>query len=115
MVKLFYKNADFLFTGDIEEATEEKLLIWHNILQSDILKVGHHGSENSTNLDFLDKVNPSIAVITVGKNSFGHPSQKVIERLEDRNIKIYRTDENGTVIIRTNGQEYWIKTLRESN
>ena len=115
VVKLFYKNADFLFTGDIEEATEEKLLIWHNILQSDILKVGHHGSATSTNVEFLDKVDPSIAVLTVGKNSFGHPSQKVIERLEDRNIKIYRTDENGTVIIRTNGQEYWIKTLRESN
>jgi len=115
VVKLFYKNADFLFTGDIEEAAENKLLVWQNILQSDILKVGHHGSATSTNVEFLDKVDPSIAVITVGKNSFGHPSQKVIERLEDRNIKIYRTDENGTIIIRTNGQEYWIKTLRENN
>jgi len=115
VVKLFYKNADFLFTGDIEEATEKKLLVWQNILQSDILKVGHHGSETSTNLEFLDKVNPSIAVITVGKNHFGHPSQKIIERLKDRNIQIYRTDENGTIIIRTNGQEYWIRTLRENN
>ena len=115
VVKLFYKNADFLFTGDIEEAAENKLLVWQNILQSDILKVGHHGSANSTNVEFLDKVDPSIAIITVGKNSFGHPSQKVIDRLEDRNIKTYRTDENGTVIVRTNGQEYWIKTLRESN
>jgi len=114
VVKLFYKNATFLFSGDIEEDSEKKLLIWQNILQSDILKVGHHGSATSTNIEFLDKVDPSIAVITVGKNSFGHPSQKVIERLEDRNIKIYRTDENGTVIIKTNGQEYWIKTLRES-
>jgi len=112
VVKLFYKNADFLFTGDIEETNEKKLLIWDNILQSDILKVAHHGSATSTNLEFLDKVDPSIAVITVGKNIFGHPSQKVIERLKDRNIKIYRTDENGTVIIRTNGQEYWIRTLR---
>ncbi|MEA2086660.1 MAG: DNA internalization-related competence protein ComEC/Rec2 [Candidatus Caldatribacteriota bacterium] len=115
VVKLFYKNADFLFTGDIEEASENKLLVWQNILQSDILKVGHHGSSTSTNLKFLDKVDPSIAVITVGKNHFGHPSQKVIERLEDKNIEIYRTDENGTVIIRTNGREYWIKTLKENN
>ncbi len=112
VVKLFYKNADFLFTGDIEEAAEKKLLVWQNILQSDILKVGHHGSSTSTNLEFLDKVNPNIAVITVGKNHFGHPSQKIIERLEDKNIQIYRTDEDGTVIIRTNGQEYWIRTLR---
>jgi len=112
VVKLFYKNADFLFTGDIEEATEKKLLIWQNILKSEILKVGHHGSATSTNLEFLDKVDPSIAVITVGKNHFGHPSQKIIERLEDKNIQIFRTDEDGTIIIRTNGQEYWIKTLR---
>ncbi len=112
VVKLFYKNADFLFTGDIEEAAEKKLLVWENILQSDILKVGHHGSTTSTNLEFLDKVDPSIAVITVGKNHFGHPSQKIIERLEDKNIQIYRTDEDGTIIIRTNGQEYWIRTLR---
>lgn len=112
VVKLFYKNADFLFTGDIEVTAEKKLLVWQNILQSDILKVGHHGSITSTNLEFLDKVDPRIAIITVGKNHFGHPSQKIIERLEDKNIQIYRTDEDGTVIIRTNGQEYWIRTLR---
>ncbi len=112
VVKLFYKNADFLFTGDIEESTEKKLLVWENILQADILKVGHHGSSTSDNLEFLDRVDPSIAIITVGKNPFGHPSQKIIKRLEDRNIQIYRTDEDGTIIIRTNGQEYWIRTLR---
>ncbi|MGB6369913.1 MAG: DNA internalization-related competence protein ComEC/Rec2 [Atribacterota bacterium] len=115
VVKLFYKNADFLFTGDIEEAAEKKLLVWQNILHSDILKVGHHGSATSTNLEFLDKVDPTIAVITVGKNHFGHPSQKIIERLEDKNIQIYRTDEDGTIIIRTNGQEYWIRTLKGNN
>lgn len=112
VVKLFYKNADFLFTGDIEVTAGKKLLVWQNILQSDILKVGHHGSITSTNLEFLDKVDPRIAIITVGKNHFGHPSQKIIERLEDGNIQIYRTDEDGTIIIRTNGQEYWIRTLR---
>ena len=90
-------------------------MIWQNILQSDVLTVSHHGSATSTNSEFLDRVNPMIAAITVGKNNFGHPSQKVIERLEDKNIKIYRTDEDGTIIVRTNGQEYWIKTLRENN
>src|SRR4030042_2598663 len=112
VVKLLYKNADFLFTGDIQEAAEKKLMVWQNILQSDILKVCHHGSATSTNLEFLDKVNPSIAVITVGKNSYGHPSQKTIERLEDKNIPIYRTDKDGTITIRTNGQEYWIRTMK---
>jgi competence protein ComEC len=115
VVKLFYKNTDFLFTGDIEEAAEKKLLIWQNILQSAVLKVSHHGSSTSTNLEFLNKVDPSIAVITVGKNHFGHPSKKIIERLEDKNIQIYRTDEDGTIIIRTNGREYWIRTLKGNN
>jgi competence protein ComEC len=115
VVKLYYKKSNFLFTGDIEKEAEKRLLVWQNILNSDVLKVGHHGSKTSTTLEFLDKVDPMIAVITVGKNNFGHPSQKVIERLEDRNIKIYRTDEDGTIIIRTNGQEYWIKTLRGNN
>ena len=112
VVKLYYKKSNFLFTGDIEKETEKRLLVWQNILNSDVLKLGHHGSSTSTTLNFLNKVDPGIAVITVGKNNFGHPSQKVIERLEDRNIKIYRTDEDGTIIIRTNGQEYWIKTLK---
>jgi len=115
VVKLYYKNSNFLFTGDIEEEAEKRLLVWQNRLNSDVLKLGHHGSSTSTTLEFLDKVDPIIAVITVGKNNFGHPSQKVIERLEDRNIKIYRTDEDGTIIIRTNGQEYWIRTLRGNN
>ena len=115
VVKLYYKNSNFLFTGDIEREAENRLLIWQKILNSDVLKLGHHGSSTSTTLEFLDKVDPSIAVITVGKNHFGHPSQKVIERLEDKNIQIYRTDEDGTVIIRTNGQEYWIRTLKGNN
>jgi len=115
VVKLYYKNSNFLFTGDIEREAEKRLLVWQNILNSDILKVGHHGSSTSTTVEFLDKVDPIIAVITVGKNNFGHPSPKIIERLEDKNIQIYRTDEDGTIVIRTNGREYWIKTLRGNN
>lgn len=112
VVKLFYKNSKFLFTGDIEEETEKRMLIWQNILKSDILKVAHHGSLSSTSLEFLNEVDPIIAVISVGKNNFGHPSPKIIERLQDKNIKIYRTDENGTIIIRTDGKKYFVKTLR---
>jgi len=112
VVKLFYKNSKFLFTGDIEETAEKRMLIWQNILKSDVLKVAHHGSASSSSLEFVNEVDPIIAVISVGKNQFGHPSPKVIERLEDKNIKVYRTDENGTIIIRTDGKEYWIRTSR---
>ena len=115
VIKLFYKNADFLFTGDVEEDAEKRMLIWQNILKSDVLKVAHHGSSSSSSLEFLEKVNPIIAVISVGKNNFGHPSEKIIKRLKDKNIPVYRTDQNGTVIIRTNGQEYWVKTLKGNN
>ena len=112
VVKLFYKNSKFLFTGDIEEEAEKRMLIWQNILKSDILKVAHHGSLSSTSWEFLNEVDPIIAVISVGKNNFGHPSPKIIERLQEKNIKIYRTDENGTIIIRTDGRKYFVKTLR---
>ena len=112
VVKLFYKNSKFLFTGDIEEEAEKRMLIWQNILKSDILKVAHHGSLSSTSLEFLNEVDPIIAVISVGKNNFGHPSPKIIERLQGKNIRIYRTDENGTIIIRTDGRKYFVKTLR---
>ena len=115
VVKLLYKNTDFLFTGDIENTTENNLLIWQNILKSDVLKIAHHGSSNSSSLEFLEKVNPIITIISTGKNNFGHPSEKIIERLKDKNIPVYRTDQNGTVIIRTNGQEYGVKTLKGNN
>jgi len=112
VIKLFYKSSKFLFTGDIEEVAEKRILIWQNILKSDILKVAHHGSLSSTSWGFLNEVDPIIAVISVGKNNFGHPSSKIIERLQGKNIKIYRTDENGTIIIRTDGKKYFVKTLR---
>ncbi len=112
VVKLLYKNSKFLFTGDIEEEAEKELLLWQDYLKSDVLKVAHHGSASSTQIEFLNKVDPVIAVISVGKNNYGHPSPEIIERLESRNIKIYRTDQKGTIIIRTDGEKYWVKTLR---
>ncbi len=112
VVKLFYKNSKFLFTGDIEETAEKRMLIWQKNLKSDVLKVAHHGSSSSSSLEFVNEVDPIIAVISVSKNHFGHPSPKIIERLEDKNIKVYRTDKNGTIIIRTDGKEYWVRTLR---
>ncbi|MEA1939482.1 MAG: DNA internalization-related competence protein ComEC/Rec2 [Candidatus Caldatribacteriota bacterium] len=113
VVKLFYKNSNFLFTGDIEKEAEKRMLIWNEVLNSDVLKVGHHGSSTSTDPEFLNKVDPIIAVITTGKNNFGHPSQDVINRLKNRDIKVFRTDKNGTIIIETDGDRYLTKTLRE--
>lgn len=85
VAKLVYRNFSMLFTGDIEAVAEEKILKEYknsNVLNSTILKVAHHGSKSSSTQIFLEKVNPKIALIGVGKdNTFGHPNDGVIERL----------------------------------
>lgn len=85
-MKLNYNNFSMLLTGDIEKIAEERILEEYknvDILKSTILKIGHHGSKTSSTQGFLEKVKPKIALIGVGKNNtFGHPSDSVIERLE---------------------------------
>ncbi len=112
VLKLLYKNISFLFTGDIEEKAEMNLLSWNTFLQSDILKVAHHGSNTSTTDLFLNQVKPEVAIISVGTNNFDHPNAEVMEKLEASCQKVFRTDLNGTVLIRSNGQKYYITTLR---
>ena len=90
--KLYYKNFSMLFTGDIEEIAEKQILSDYKVrlqmLDSTILKVGHHGSKTSSTQEFLDAVKPKIALIGVGENNkFGHPNAKVIERLESMRYK----------------------------
>ena len=102
--KLYYKNFSMLFTGDIEETSEKQILqVYRNnlsVLKSTILKVGHHGSKTSSTQDFVNAVNPKIALIGVGENNkFGHPNEGVLERLENLGIQIYRTDKNGEIML----------------
>ena len=102
VAKLIYENTSILFTGDIEaEAEKEIVKKYDKNLKSDILKVAHHGSKTSSTQDFIDKVNPKIALIGVGyKNKFDHPSYTTIKTLEKRKIKIYRTDLMGEINIK---------------
>lgn len=105
--KLIYNNFSMLFTGDIEKIAEEKItkIYSDKILNSNIIKLPHHGSKTSSISNFIDEVNPQIALIGVGKNNkFGHPSNEVINRLEKRNIKIYRTDQMGEISITVNSK-----------
>ena len=116
VMKLNYNNFSMLFTGDIEKKAEEEILETYKnskILESDILKVAHHGSKTSTTDEFLSRVKPKIALIGVGKdNMFGHPSNTTIEKLEKMNIKIYRTDLNGEISICVNDKgQVSIKSL----
>ncbi len=115
VMKLSYGKVNFLFTGDIEKEAEELLEIRYDVqLHSTILKVPHQGSRTSSTLKFLEKVSPECAIISVGANNlFGHPYKEVVERYRGLRIKLYRTDEVGAVIITTDGENYWIKTMRK--
>ena len=96
-----YKGIKIMVTGDLLEEDELEMVKHYkgtDILKCDVLKVAHHGSKSSSSEEFLDTVNPAIAVIQVGKNNFyGHPHDQTLQRLQDRNIEIYRTDLNGAV------------------
>lgn len=103
VLKLTYKGFSFLFTGDAETISEHDMIENGAYLKSDVLKVGHHGSTTSTSNQFLRAVDPAVAVISVGRdNSYGHPHRKILERLDD--LKLYRTDLNGTVTIFCDGE-----------
>lgn len=114
--KLVYKNFSMLFTGDIEEIAEKAILSKYvnkqEVLNADILKVAHHGSKTSSIKEFINAVNPKYAVIGVGKdNKFGHPSEKTLETLNDKNVKIYRTDISGETVIITDGDSVKVKSF----
>ena len=107
---MHYKDFSMLFTGDIEKIAEEQILQEYRnnlqILKSDILKVAHHGSKTSSTEEFIDAVKPKFALIGVGENNtFGHPNDEVIKRLEKLGVKIYRTDQMGEIKIMVNNKE----------
>jgi competence protein ComEC len=104
VLKVEYGSTSFLLTGDAESVSESEMLAKGLNLEATVLKVGHHGSRSSTGKDFLNAVNPKYAIISVGKgNSYGHPTKDVLDRLKAKNIPIYRTDENGTIVVTSDG------------
>ncbi|MEA3464071.1 MAG: ComEC/Rec2 family competence protein [Patescibacteria group bacterium] len=105
-VKLVYRQIKFLFAGDIELEAEQELLDSRVDLSADVFKASHHGSNTSNSQKFLEAVQPEIAVIQVGvDNDFGHPSRRVIKRLERIGAQVFRNDLDGTVKIRSNGEK----------
>lgn len=113
IIKITFFNNSFLFTGDAEISTEDTVLSQNNNLNCDILKVGHHGSSTSTSTDFLISTNPSVAIISVGKNnSYGHPTSETLSLLNSYNIRTIRTDINGTVIAISDGKNINISTVK---
>jgi competence protein ComEC len=110
VLRLTYEKNTFLFTGDAEFKSEADMIKAKQPLKADVLKVGHHGSNTSTSTTFLNAVKPRYAVISVGKNSYGHPTKDVLNRLKAVKATVYRTDQKGTIVFTSNGSKLSVKT-----
>src|SRR5699024_4771374 len=109
VLKLTYGSVSFLFTGDAEKEAESRIVSSGQNIAATILKVGHHGSDTSTTNEFLNKVKPKVAIISVGqKGQYGHPSQTVIDRLNKKEIELYATKSHGNIIVTTDGNKYTV-------
>jgi beta-lactamase superfamily II metal-dependent hydrolase len=111
VLRISYGTIDFLMTGDMGGEAEAALVKSGYALDAEILKVGHHGSRYSTSPAFLSRVNPEVAVIEVGRdNPYGHPHDEAMENLKNAGVTVYRTDRDGTVLVRTDGITYSVIT-----
>ncbi len=108
LLKIVYGGTSILFTGDLEEKAERHYSAEYNsFLNSDILKVSHHGSKNGSLPAFIDYVKPKISLISAGlKNKFGHPSNLILKLLSSKGSKIYRTDKSGAILLTSDGNAF---------
>ncbi|MGL4548145.1 ComEC/Rec2 family competence protein, partial [Eubacterium aggregans] len=110
VLRLTYGARSILLMGDAGLGVEAQL----GAVDSDIIKIGHHGSTTASGTGFLEEVSPAAAVVSVGRyNTFGHPTEAVLSNIETVGAKCYRTDERGAVVVETNGQNLEIKTMLE--
>ena len=115
VLRIDYGSTSFLFTGDAEAASESEMLAAGADLHADVLKIGHHGSSSSTTDAFLDAVDPDYAIVSCGAdNSYGHPHGETVSKLNAMGIKTLRTDELGTIVIRSDGQSISLNKAPES-
>ena len=115
VLRVEFRGTVFLFTGDGEAKSEFEMLLASDIQpRADVLKVAHHGSSDATSDLFLSVVSPKYAVISVGAgNPYGHPSQRVMTSLAKAKVTVYRTDQNGTVIIMSDGKNLSVSTSKK--
>lgn len=111
VAKLVYGDKSFLFTGDAEIYSE--IIMYQKekqLLDSDVLKLGHHGSRGSSSVLFLENVSPSVAIVSAGKNNkYGHPNSEVLDKLKDMNIPLLSTIDRGSIIFKTDGEKLILK------
>ncbi|HZJ83876.1 MAG TPA: DNA internalization-related competence protein ComEC/Rec2 [Clostridia bacterium] len=110
VMRIRYKDTSIMLTGDIEKGVEDYLNgVWKETIS--VLKVAHHGSKTSSTQEWIDIINPDIAVIQSGKNNFGHPNPLVLERLEGQGAEVFRNDLGGAVTCRYRGGQWYINTI----
>lgn len=116
LIKIVFGTTSFLFVGDAEYASEQHYASkYPQFLDSDVLKISHHGSATGSSAEFLQKVSPRISLISAGvKNKFGHPSEIVLQRLKDIDSEIFRTDSLGAVLIQSDGKEIKVVDWRNN-
>ncbi|MEQ7049060.1 ComEC/Rec2 family competence protein [Paenibacillaceae sp. P-4] len=113
VLKVTYKNTSYLFSGDAERKSETDMVNIGANLKADVYKVGHHGSDTSTSAEFLKAIHPTYAVISVGKdNKYNHPKDVIMKRLKKANVKVFRTDKEGTVISISDGKSITFEKAR---
>ena len=113
VLKLTYKNTTYLFMGDATDKVEKILINEGKDLESDVLKIGHHGSQYSSTAAFLKQVSPRYAIIQVGQdNDYDHPKQITIDKLEKLKTLTYRTDKHGTIILTSDGDNISFETIK---
>ncbi len=111
VLKVTFGETKFLFQGDAETKIENALLKSEFDLKADVLKVGHHGSNTSSSQKYLNAVSPKIAILSYGAdNSYGHPNEKVLERLENLNVSVYSTALNGIITVTSDGKNISVTT-----
>lgn len=106
VVKLSYGKNTFLLTGDAEKENEADMLDkYGEALNCDVIKLAHHGSSTSNTEQFLDQVSPDVAIISCGyKNKYSHPHKEVLTYLKEKDIPVYRTDEQGDIVVYSDGE-----------
>ena len=106
VLRIRFGSVRFLLVGDAESGQEARMVARDpELLDAEVLKLGHHGSRTSTTATFLDAVDPLLAVVSVGAaNRFGHPADEVVARLDSRDIPLWRTDRFGSIVLRTDGR-----------
>lgn len=113
VLRLLYENNSLLLTGDVEAEGMRELVQSGVELKSQVFKVPHHGSRHSQDTNFLSEVNPQVAIISVGKNNFGHPAAEVVQDFQQRQVPVFRTDQHGAITLECDGRRIKVFAFKQ--